>query len=524
MQHQVKKTTNTGNGDRNRKHGRGADRRNDVSTMVYGKVPPQEKDLEEAVLGAVMLEKGAFDLVGGFMKPEFFYYDAHQRIYTAMHRVNEKNQPVDILTVVQDLKQAGELELVGGPFAVTRLSNNVVSSANIEAHARIIQQKFIARELIRISGEIISRAYEDTTDVFDLLDQAETGLFSISSGHLKNDFSKIDDLYRNETAELERRMQKREDITGVPSGFKALDSITGGWQPEDLIIIAARPSMGKTAFALNLARNAATNERKPTGVGIFSLEMSKGQVTQRLVSAESAIELHKIRRGKMSQEDLQQLHRRCVHSIAMAPIYIDDTGALNIYELRAKARRMVERHGVGLIIIDYLQLMSGLVEGRNSNREQEISRISRELKGLAKSLKVPVIALSQLSREVEKRKDGRPQLSDLRESGAIEQDADIVMFLSRSDYQKAGHEIDPELQGNAEVIMRKHRNGELDDIALKANLALQLFTDIPSGMDIAMAENRFIPRKEAEAKFARPVPLPAENTLDTTEPDEELPF
>lgn len=488
--------------------------------LVYGKIPPQAQELETAVLGALMLEKTAQDLVEDFLKPEFFYVAAHQRIYNAMQRVSSKSLPVDILTVVHELKSTGELEMVGGPFYVTKLTNSVVSSANIEAHARIIHQKFIQRELIRISGDIINQAYEDTTDVFDLLDEAESGLFSISTGHLKNGFSKVDVLYEKETQELEKRMETKEEITGVPTGFKALDKVTCGWQPTDLIIIAARPSVGKTAFALNLARNAALNEYKRVGVAVFSLEMSKGQIMQRLIAAESSTRLDRIRRGKMEKHELQALHRACIHTIAMAPIYIDDTPALNIFELRANARRLVRNNGVGLIIVDYLQLMSGASDDRSFNREQEISRISRSLKNLAKELKVPVIALSQLSRDVEKRKDNKPQLSDLRESGAIEQDADFVAFLQRSDYQKDATEVDPSLAGDAELIIRKHRNGQLETIAFETDLSVQRFKDISAVTDEHQA-SRFITRREAERRFAleTPPPPPAEE-FD----NDELPF
>src|SRR5215212_3234048 len=396
----------------------------DLSTMIYGKVPPQAKDLEEAVLGAIMLEKGAFDAVVEILKPECFYVDAHQRIYRAMQGLANKSQPIDILTVVEELRTREELDLVGGPYYVTKLTNSVVSSANIEAHSRIILQKFIQRELIRISGEIISDAYEDSTDVFDLLDQAESKIYEVISTHLRNNYETIDSVLVKTIQRIEDLRSKNEDISGVPTGFKTLDKITYGWQPTDLIILAARPSVGKTALALNLARNAALHASKPTPVAVFSLEMSAGQLVQRILSAESEIWMEKIARGKMEEHEMQQLYKRGIQRLAQAPIFIDDTPALNIFELRAKCRRLKNKHNIGLIIIDYLQLMSGTGENRNSNREQEISNISRNLKALAKELSVPIIALSQLSRAVETRgagKDGSkmPQLSDLRESGAI---------------------------------------------------------------------------------------------------------
>src|SRR6478736_6064453 len=407
----------------------------DLSTMVYGKVPPQAKDLEEAVLGAIMLEKGAFDAVIEILKPECFYVDAHQRIYKAMQSLANKSQPIDILTVVEELRSKEELDLVGGPYYVTKLTNSVVSSANIEAHSRIVLQKFIQRELIRISGEIISDAYEDSTDVFDLLDQAESKIYEVTSTHLRNNYETIDSVLVKTIQRIEDLRHKNEDVSGVPSGFSSLDRVTYGWQNTDLVILAARPSVGKTALALNLARNAALHASKPTPVAVFSLEMSAGQLVQRILAAESEIWLEKIARGKLEEHEMKQLYARGIQRLAQAPLFIDDTPALNIFELRAKCRRLKTKHNIGLIIIDYLQLMSGTGD-RNSNREQEISRISRDLKGLAKELQVPIIALSQLSREVEKRKEGAkiPQLSDLRESGAIEQDADMVMFLYRPEY------------------------------------------------------------------------------------------
>lgn len=378
----------------------------DLSSMVYGKVPPQARDLEEAVLGAIMLEKSAFDTVVEILKPECFYVDAHQRIYRAMQSLAQKSMPIDLLTVVEELRTKEELELVGGPYYVTKLTNSVVSSANVETHSRIILQKFIQRDLIRISGEVISDAYEDSTDVFDLLDEAESKLFEITNNHLRKNFDSIDTVLVKTIQRIEDMRNRQEDITGVPSGFSSLDRVTYGWQPTDLVILAARPSVGKTAFALNLARNAALHPTKPTPVAFFSLEMSSAQLVQRILSAESEIWLEKIARGKMEEHEMQQLYRNGIQRLQKAPIFIDDTPALNIFELRAKCRRLKNKHNVSLVIIDYLQLMSGTGDKRSSNREQEISTISRNLKGLAKELGIPIIALSQLSREVEKRKEG----------------------------------------------------------------------------------------------------------------------
>jgi replicative DNA helicase len=363
---------------------------------------------------------------------------------------------------------------------VTKLTNAVVSSANIETHARIILQKFIQRELIRISGEIIGDAYEDSTDVFDLLDDAESKLFEITNNHLRKNFDSIDTVLVKTIQRIEDLRHKQDEITGVPSGFPSLDKITYGWQPTDLIILAARPAVGKTAFALNLARNAALHPTKPTPVAFFSLEMSSAQLVQRILSAESEIFMEKIARGRLEEHEMKQLYKKGIDRLAKAPIFIDDTPALNIFELRAKCRRLKNKHNVGFIIIDYLQLMSGAGDNKNGNREQEISRISRDLKGLAKELQVPIIALSQLSRAVESRKEGEkiPQLSDLRESGAIEQDADMVMFLYRPEYYGiTANEMGESNKGETHVKIAKHRNGSLETIKLRALLHIQKFTE-----------------------------------------------
>ncbi|MFM7838285.1 MAG: replicative DNA helicase, partial [Chitinophagaceae bacterium] len=451
----------------------------DLSSMIYGKVPPQAKELEEVVLGAIMLEKSAFDTVVEILKPECFYLDNHQRIYKAMQDLQQKNQPIDLLTVVEELKFKKELDLVGGPYFVTRLTNAVVSSANIEAHSRIILQKFIQRELIRISGEIISDSYEDSTDVFDLLDDAESKLFEITNNHLRKNFDPIDSVLVKTIQRIEDLRQRNEDISGIPTGFPTLDRVTNGWQNTDLIILAARPSVGKTAFALNLARNACLHPAKPTPVAFFSLEMSAGQLVQRILSAESEILLEKIARGKLEDHEMQQLYTKGIQRLAKAPMFIDDTAALNIFELRAKCRRLKNKHNIGLIIIDYLQLMSGSGD-RNTNREQEISRISRDLKSMAKELQIPIIALSQLSREVEKRKESNkvPQLSDLRESGAIEQDSDLVMFLYRPElYDLNANEFGESNKGETMIRIAKHRNGSLENIRLRSLLQIQKFVE-----------------------------------------------
>ncbi|MFN5335156.1 MAG: replicative DNA helicase, partial [Bacteroidota bacterium] len=439
----------------------------DINTMVYGKVPPQSRELEEAVLGAIMLETRAFESVSETLRPECFYLDAHQRIFKAMQMLANKSMPIDLLTVVEELKKSEELEMVGGAYFIAKLTNSVVSSANLEAHVRIILQKFLQRELIRVSGEIIRDAFEESADVLDLLDHAETKLYDITNNYLRKNFTDFHGVLMKTIERVDYLRTRDEEFTGVPSGFKGLDKVTFGWQNTDLIILAARPAVGKTAFALNLARNAAMNPGKQVPVAFFSLEMSASQLAQRILSAESEIMLEKISRGRLEDHEVQQLYQKGMERLMKAPIFIDDSAALNIFELRAKARRLRNKHNVGLIIIDYLQLMSGSGDNRNSNREQEISNISRNLKGLAKELNIPIIALSQLSREVEKRKDGNkiPQLSDLRESGAIEQDADMVMFLYRPEYYDiTTNEFGDSNKGETHVRIAKHRNGSLETI------------------------------------------------------------
>jgi replicative DNA helicase len=448
----------------------------DLGEMSYGKIPPQNKEMEMAVLGAIMLEKGAFDIVVGILKPEMFYVPAHSTIFLAQKRLAELSQPIDELTIFNELTRTGQIEEVGGPFYISQLTKNVVSAANIEAHARILVQKFLYRQMIRIGGNLVNLSFSGEKDVFDLMDELGSELFNISSGHLKKEPKPISVAYQKGLQLLNERVTKKEDITGVPSGFPSIDAITYGWQNTDLIIIAARPSVGKTALALQLARQAAYHPHKPSPAAIFSLEMSTGQIIERFMSAESDVKLSAIKRGKIEEWELKTLINKCDINLSRDLIFIDDTPALNIFELRAKARRLVNKHGVRVIIIDYLQLMSG-GEG-NGNREQEISKISRDLKQLAKELGVPILALSQLSREVEKRGSKEPMLSDLRESGAIEQDADVVAFMWRSDYQVEAHKADPSTAGDTYIKFAKHRNGALETILLKANLSTQKFYDI----------------------------------------------
>ncbi|MDI9338564.1 MAG: replicative DNA helicase [Alphaproteobacteria bacterium] len=448
-----------------------------------GKLPPQSIEIEEAVLGAILLEKTAFEIVSDFLKPECFYVPANKLIFEAVQELNVDGQALDYLTVIEHLKKKGDLDKVGGMYYVVKLTNNVITAANVENHAKIILEKFIQRELIRISGEIIQTAFEDTTDVFDLLDFSENKVFEIANKYLKKDFERIDTaLVKTLTRiELLKNKSNANEISGVHSGFNELDLITNGWQPTDLIILAARPSVGKTAFALNLAVNAVLNKLKVTGVGFFSLEMSNAQLTMRILSCVSGVKMAKISKGNIEEYEYQQIVHKGINILGNVPMFFDDSSALNIFELRAKARRMVNKHKVGLIIIDYLQLMSGM-SNKNTNREQEISTISRSLKSLAKELNVPIIALSQLSRDVEKRsKDQKiPQLSDLRESGAIEQDADMVLFLYREDYYQHGEDTTVQnADSTGKVLLRvaKHRNGSLADIQLRAIFDIQKFED-----------------------------------------------
>lgn len=440
---------------------------NTISTM--GKIPPQAIDLEEAVLGALMLEKDALSSVIDILKPEIFYQEAHQKIFEAIHLLFQKSKPVDILTVTAELRQLGTLEMVGGAYYITNLTNRVASAANIEFHARIISQKYIQRELIRISTEIINNAYEDTTDIFDLLDHAEKNLFDIAQNNLRRDTQKMDEIIKQSLATLEELRTKTDGLTGVPSGFTGLDRITGGWQKSDLVIIAARPAMGKTAFVLSCARNAAVDFKKP--VVVFSLEMSSVQLVNRLISGETEIEQEKIRKGNLAEWEWQQLHSK-IGRLTEAPLLIDDTPALNIFEFRAKCRRLKSQYDIQMVIVDYLQLMHGKGEGKGGgNREQEIGSISRALKSVAKEIDIPVLALSQLSRAVESRpglNGKRPQLSDLRESGSIEQDADMVLFLYRPEYYGLMEDEQGRSQaGIGEVIIAKHRNGETGIVPLR---------------------------------------------------------
>lgn len=453
----------------------------DKSTLISlekGKIPPQSVDLEEVVLGAMMIDKKGVDEVIDILHPDVFYKDAHKYIYEAIFKLFESSEPVDLLTVSSQLKKEGRLEAVGGDFYLIKLTQKVASSAHIEFHARIILQKYIQRSLIKISSEIIEEAYSDSTDVFDLLDNAEAKLYEVTQGNLKRSAETAQNLVIQAKKKIEE-ISNKEGLSGIPSGFDKLDKLTSGWQPSDLVIVAARPGMGKTALTLSMARNIAVNSGIP--VAFFSLEMSSVQLITRLISSETGLSSEKLRTGKLEKHEWEQLNVK-VKTLENAPLFIDDTPSLSIFDLRAKARRLASQHKIKLIIIDYLQLMTAGGSQKGGNREQEISTISRNLKALAKELNVPVIALSQLSRAVETRGGSkRPILSDLRESGAIEQDADIVSFIYRPEYYKIDEWDDEErtpTQGQAEFIVAKHRNGGLDNIRLKFVGALGKFDNL----------------------------------------------
>jgi len=429
-----------------------------------GRLPPQAVEIEEQILGAMLLEKEAIARVIEVVSEEAFHSERHRKIYQAILRLFDKGEPADSITVAEELRRKGELESSGGEAYLVELTMKVSSAANVEYHARIVLEKALMRNLIAESGKIAARAYSQTEDAFELLDQAEQAIFRISEARMKRNFVSMDKAVHDTLELLESIHGTHSGVTGVPTGFYDLDTLTGGWQNSDLIIVAGRPSSGKTAFALALATNASMHPTKPAPVAIFSLEMSTPQLVMRLLCATAKVDAHMVRTGRLPEDDWKQLSLGAGR-LAKAQMYIDDSASLGILELRAKSRRLKAEHGIGLVIVDYLQLMQG---PRNAeNREKEISAISRSLKALAKELNIPVVALSQLSRAVEGRTDKRPILSDLRESGAIEQDADVVMFVHRQEMF-----VDPstdrfaEVKGRAEIIVGKQRNGPVGNINL----------------------------------------------------------
>jgi len=451
-----------------------------IVNLSDGRIPPQAIDLEEAVLGAMLIDEKGVNEVIDILSPDVFYKKAHQLIFESIQRLFRESEPIDLLTVSADLKKNKNFEAIGGDFYLINLSQKVSSSAHIEYHSRIIQQKFIQRKLISISNEIIQKSYNESTDVIDLLDEAESKLYDIAQNNIKGTSETAQNLVIQAKNRIEE-ISKQEGLSGISTGFDKLDKLTSGWQASDLIIVAARPGMGKTALALSMARNVSVQKKIP--VAFFSLEMSSVQLITRLISSETGLSSDKLRTGKLADHEWQQLNIK-VSDLESAPLYIDDSAALTIFELRAKARRLASSHGIKLIIIDYLQLMNLGSSNKAGNREQEISTISRNLKALAKELNIPVIALSQLSRAVETRGGTkRPILSDLRESGAIEQDADIVSFLYRPEYYgitEWDDDMKTPSEGQGEFIVAKHRNGALDSIKLKFIANLGKFEDIDS--------------------------------------------
>ncbi len=496
----------------------------------YGHLQPQARELEEVVLGALMIEKDAYSLVSEILKPESFYEHNHQLIYAAITDLAIRQEPVDILTVTEQLKKRGELEEVGGPFYITQLSGKVASSAHIEYHARIIAQKYLARQLITFSSEIQTKAFDETLDVDDLMQEAEGKLFEISQKNMKKDYTQINPVISEAYDLLLKAAARTDGLSGLESGFTQLDKMTSGWQNSDLIIIAARPAMGKTAFVLSMAKNIAVNFKNP--VALFSLEMSNVQLVNRLIVNTCEIPGEKIKSGQLAPYEWGQLDYK-IKELYDAPLYVDDTPSLSVFELRTKARRLVREHGVRIIIIDYLQLMnaSGMSYG---SRQEEVSTISRSLKGLAKELNIPIIALSQLNRGVESREgiEGkRPQLSDLRESGAIEQDADMVCFIHRPEYYKIFQdEKGNDLRGMAEIIIAKHRNGAVGDVLLRFKGEFARFQNPDDDLVIPLPEDHVVGSRMNTHSNGSVPPPPADfipqdsNPFGGGMPDGPLPF
>jgi replicative DNA helicase len=430
-----------------------------------GKLPPRDTDLEEVVLGALMLEKDAYMNVADILVPEAFYDPVNQKIYEAISQLGFSQRPIDMMTVTEQLRANGTLNEVGGAVHITELTSRVYSAANVEYHAKIISQKYLARRLIQFASEVGTDAFDESNDVDDLLQRAEGQLFEISQTHLKRDVTQIDPVLNLALEQIQAAANTESGLSGLQTGYHELDRMTSGWQNSDLIIIAARPAMGKTAFVLSMAKNMAIDYSIP--VAIFTLEMANVQLIKRVISNVAELNGETLKSGHLSAEEWDRLNSR-IRSVYGAPLYLDETPGLSITELRTKARRLVRERGVKIIMIDYLQLMSasGMKLG---SREQEVSTISRSLKALAKELNIPIIALSQLNRSTETREDKRPVLSDLRESGAIEQDADMVCFIHRPEYYTHSPEDanGNDIRGLAELIVAKHRSGAVGDVKLR---------------------------------------------------------
>lgn len=493
-------------------------RKPSVNHEDVGRLQPQAREMEEAVLGALMLEKDAYSVVSDILRAESFYDKTHELIYLAIQDLALQQKPIDMITVVEQLKKRGDIDAIGGPFYIAQLSSKVVSSAHLEYHARIIAQKYLARELISFSSAVATKAFDETLDVDDLMQEAEGQLFEISQRNVKKDVTQINPVIKEAIELMQIAAQRTDGLSGVQTGFKQLDKITSGWQNSDLIIIAARPAMGKTAFILSMAKNMAVNFNIP--VAVFSLEMSNVQLVNRLIVNVCQIPGEKIKNGQLASYEWEQLDYK-IKELFDAPIFVDDTPSLSVFELRTKARRLVKEHKVRCLIIDYLQLMnaSGMSFG---SREQEVSVISRSLKGLAKELNIPIIALSQLNRGVESRvgaEGKRPQLSDLRESGAIEQDADMVCFIHRPEYYKIfTDEKGNDLTGKAEIIIAKHRNGATGDVLLSFKKEFARFQNL----DEDQLVEEFQSRLNSQADL---IPPPSPNERDFSNvSNSETPF
>jgi replicative DNA helicase len=436
------------------------------------KIPPQNLEAEQSVLGGILIENQAINKVMEILTPDDFYRDGHRRIYAALIDLSERDEPADLITITNELRKKDQLDAIGGASYLASLIDSVPTAANIEYYARIVREKAVLRKLIETSTEIITQSYQDRGDVENFLDEAEKAIFEISERRVRPAFYSIREVVKNSLDTISKLYEKKELITGIPSGFKELDKMTAGFQPSDLVIVAGRPSMGKTAFCLNVAQYAAIERKTP--IAIFSLEMSKEQLVLRMLCSQSQVEGTRLRTGFLHESDWTKL-TLAAGTLYEAPIFIDDTAALSVLELRAKARRLKADHRLGLLVIDYLQLMKG--RARVESRQQEISEISRSLKALAKELNIPIIAVSQLSRKTEERTGNRPQLSDLRESGAIEQDADVILFLFREEVYNRQEEN----QGKAELIIGKQRNGPIGKVDLAFIDRFTTFKDLYKG-------------------------------------------
>lgn len=508
-----------------------------LSQYVFGKVPPQSIPLEEAILGALMLDREALTIISDILPPEAFYPNAHQVIYKAIIRLHERQNPVDILTVTEELRKSGDLEIAGGSYYLVELTNRVASAANIEYHARIVLQKYIQRQIIATGTNMVREGYEETMDCFEALNNAERYLFAITQNTISRSNTEAGAVGLAVLKHIEQNLIKIKTggITGTTSGIREIDTLTGGWQDSDLIILAARPGMGKTGFALTIAINAAM-AGKP--VAFFSLEMANTQLGMRMLSILGSVSGNKMRNGNLSDYEWQVIGEM-VEKLEKLPIYFDDTPALSIPEMRAKCRRLKRQHNIGLVIVDYLQLMALTMSGQENksiNREQEVSGISRALKGLAKELNVPVIALSQLSRAVETRGGAkRPQLSDLRDSGAVEQDADIVSFIYRPEYYGITEdETGQTLEGVAEIIFAKHRHGDTDTVKVKYEKQFTRFSSLEIRQDffalgVANAVHKPNVSEKNPAGLGGDIAFPGEpspygSVKPTSRNDQDIPF